>query len=74
MYKIIRWWDGKFHCECQLQDGTERWVEDDLEAAVTAVKRFARVMNGTKLKRKGIIFLQPKPVAELQLVPWNPYG
>lgn len=64
MYRIYRRADGTCRCECRLQDSTERWDEASLEAAIKAVKHFAKFMNGTKIKRKHIDFLEPVQVVE----------
>lgn len=65
MYTIIVK-DGKYHCEGKVQDGTERWTEDTLEAAVKSMKTHAKVMNGTKIKRKHIRLLVPESVVRTE--------
>lgn len=62
MYEIMRGTCGKYHCTGRLQDGTERWSEDSLDAAVKSLKRFARVMNGTKIKRSQIDYYENRMV------------
>lgn len=59
MYTIYRMQDGTYHCEGRLQDGTERWISSSLESAIESMKKFAKTMNGTKLKKKGIVFFEP---------------
>lgn len=71
MYTIILRRDGKYHCQFRLQDGTERYVEDSLEAAIEHAKTFAKVMNGVKIKKKDITFLREELAQEVKLVPWN---
>lgn len=72
MYTIILGLDGKYHCQFRLQDGTEYYTEETLEAAVDHAKRFAKFMNGMKIKKKNITFLRQTPVTEVKLVPWKP--
>lgn len=69
MYTIIKGKDGKFHCMFRLQDGTERYTEESLEAAVAHAKRFAKSMNGHKIKRKNIEFLEEQDVTGTKYVP-----
>lgn len=71
MYQIVLGLDGKYYCICRVQDGTERWTESDLETAVTKVKEFAKVMNGTKIKRKEISFFKEIVVQKSEYVPWD---
>lgn len=75
MYTVIKKLNGKYLCIGGLQDGSERWEEDSLEAAVKSMKRFAEVMNGArgehKLKRKHITFLQERNVTTTACVPWD---
>ena len=54
MYRIIEKFNGTFRCEVVIQDGTERWTEKTLEEAKTSVKSAAKVLNGTKIKKKDI--------------------
>lgn len=76
MYTIVKRLDGTYLCMGRLQDGTERWEEKSLDAAVKSLKKFAKTMNGArgehKLKRKGITFLKEQQVSEIKCVPWNP--
>lgn len=62
MYTITQLEDGTFWCEGRLQDGTERWSEASLDAAIKSMKTFAKVMNGTKIKKKDIEFYRREPV------------
>lgn len=62
MYTIFQLADGTYECQGKLQDGTERWSEPTLEAAIKTMKNFAKVMNGTKLKKKNIVFYRAEPV------------
>lgn len=68
MYTIIKGTDGKFHCEGRIQDGTERWTEDDLETAIKSMKRHAEIMNGTKIKRRHIRLVEPVQVVKTEYV------
>jgi hypothetical protein len=61
-----------FNCECRLQDGTERWTETTLETAIRSVKKFAKVMNGTKIKKKDITFLKPQEKIETVWILFHP--
>ena len=72
MYTIIRALDGTFKCQFRLQDGTEFYTEPTVEKAIEHAKTFAKVMNGAKIKKKDITFLQEKKVTETELVPWIP--
>ena len=74
MYTIIKLLNGKYLGQFRLQDGTERYTFDTLEEAIKEAIQFARVLNGTKIKRKSITFLQEQPVTEIQYVPWSPKG
>lgn len=71
MYTIILGLDGRYYCWGKLQDGTERWTENNLEAAIKSMKDFARFANHTKIKRKDIEFFQEQPVMETKYVPWK---
>jgi hypothetical protein len=62
MYRITKLLCGFYWCECQLQDGNERFQERTLEDAIDAVKKFAKVMNGTKIKKKDIAFFKEEMV------------
>ena len=73
MYTIVKGMDGRFHCQGRLQDGAERWIKDTLDEAVASMKKFARVLNGTKIKKKDITFLQERPAAGVECVPWDPW-
>lgn len=72
MYTIIKGLDGKFHCQFRLQDGTEYYTEDSLEVAIEHAKNFAKTMNGTKIKKKDITFLQEARKRETRLIEWKP--
>ncbi len=68
MCEIYSMADGTFRCVGKIQDGTERWTCNTLEEAVKSMKRFAKVMNGTKIKKKHIAFFVPKHVAKTEWV------
>lgn len=75
MYTITLDLDGRYHCSGMLQDGTEYWIEDDLEKAIKSMKQFAEVLNHHKgLKKKEIKFLRVVPVKEPQYTyeEWKP--
>jgi len=74
MYVIIKGEDGKFHCQGRVQDGTERWTEATLDAAVASMKQFARTANHDKIKKKHIQFPQTAQVVKTECVPWDPFG
>lgn len=75
MYTIMLGQDGKYHCTGKLQDGTERWTENTLDAAVKSMKRFAKTMNGAKIKKRtGITYLREVQVAKSDCVPYDPFG
>ncbi|MDE1971297.1 MAG: hypothetical protein KGI50_07025 [Patescibacteria group bacterium] len=61
--------DGTYQCRGQVQDGMETWIENNFEVAVRSMKDFAKIINGTKIKRKDITFLQQP---NLPPVPWKP--
>lgn len=61
MYSIQQKTTGQWHCECVIQDGTERWDEDTREAAVRSLIRAARTLNGSYITEKDINFKQIKP-------------
>lgn len=71
MYEIVKNTDGTFACIGRLQDGTERWTEKTLAGAVKSMVQFARVMNGTKLTRKGIAFYRQRVVRQSVYEPWD---
>lgn len=73
MYEIFLTPDGKYHCYGRLQDGTENWIEPDLKAAIKSMKKFAKVMNGAKIKKKHITFLRPVQVARVEYERYNPF-
>lgn len=62
MYEIYIRQDGTFSCVGRLQDGTEYWDEKSLSAAIISVKKFARAMNGVKIKRSDITIYEQKMV------------
>lgn len=70
MYTILRRLDGSIRCVGELQDGRESWSEASLEAAVEAMKKFARAANGAKIGKRDILFLQEKQVSQVQ---WEPF-
>ena len=71
MYTIVKLMNGKYYCMFRLQDGTERFYEDTLDAAVKHAKNFAKVCNGTKITRKDITFLIEKEKYDTEWVPWD---
>ena len=71
MYQIILGLDRKYYCVCCLQDGTERWAEDNIETAIAKVKDFAKVMNGMKIKRKEISFYKEVVTQKSEFVAWD---
>ncbi len=72
MYIIFKNQDGTFHCHGRIQDGTERWIKPTLEEAVKSMKQFAKLMNGMKIKKKDITFLQPIEKVITEWVKWEP--
>lgn len=52
-----------WRCEVSIQDGTERWDENNLQQAIFSVIRMARVMNGSFITRDDI-----KVVSEIKVV------
>ena len=68
MYRIIQKLDGTFRCEVVIQDGTERWTETDLETAKEKIKSAAKVLNGTKIKKKDIELYREEPVTQTRIV------
>ena len=71
MYRIIQKQDGKFICEVQIQDGTERWTETSLEEAKKWVKKSMKSLNGTDIKKKSIPIYREEPIQTLHLVKVN---
>lgn len=74
MYTIVLLQNGKYFCCGRLQDGKEEWSANTLEEAVSSMKTFAKTMNGTKLKKKHITYLQEKPVTKAAWIEWKPFG
>lgn len=72
MYTIIKLRSGKFHGQFRLQDGTEHYQYDTIAEAVKGAIDFAKHCNGSKIKKKDILFLEEQPVTETKLVPWDP--
>lgn len=72
MYQIFCNPDGTFDCIGRLQDGTEHWKEVTLEAAIKSLKQFAKTMNGTKIKKRGIAYYKLKD--EPQWVQYDPFA
>lgn len=70
MYRIANNGYGVYFVECGIQDGTERWEEHDLEAAIKSLKHAAKWLNGTKLKRKDIEYFEVVPPREVK-VQWK---
>jgi len=68
MYSITKTLNGKYYCECMIQDGTERWHKDSLEVAIKSMKDTAFVMNGAKIKKSQIGFFEQKKVTETKIV------
>lgn len=66
MYRIIETLDGKIRCECQVQDGTERWESRDIETAIREMKSTAKALNHIKIKKSDIAML--KEVTECRCV------
>ena len=54
MFYITKLLNGKFLCECVIQDGTERWHEDTEEKAVQSLIQGARVLNGSYIRADDI--------------------
>ena len=54
MYEIYERADGKWNVCCMIQDGTERWEEADLETAIKSLKKAAKTLNNSVIKRKDI--------------------
>jgi hypothetical protein len=69
VYDIYAMLDGTFRCHGRIQDGTERWQSPTMEEAVKSMKTHAKVMNGTKIKRKDIRFWKEAVVQESKFVP-----
>lgn len=74
MYTITKCLDGKFFCECIIQDGTERWLKQDIDEAVNSMKRAAEILNGAKIKKRDISFRQQREILEttIEYIPWIP--
>lgn len=69
MYEIYCREDGTFTCVGRLQDGTERWTSLSLDEAIKSLKKFAKVMNGSTLKKGGITIYREKKVMTSVWVP-----
>ena len=63
MYKILKL-NNNYNCSVVIQDGTERWIKDNLEDAKYSVIAAARVLNGAYITEDDIeIDLNPEPLA-----------
>ena len=49
MYRIVETLDGKFRTLCNIQDGTEREIFDDLTNAFQYLINSAKTFNGTDI-------------------------
>ena len=58
IYRVTGRGDGTFVCECSVQDGTERWTEDDKDAAIRSVVRAARTFNGCFIRPDEVEFVE----------------
>lgn len=58
MYSIVELGDtGKlFQCICRVQDGTERWIEETREKAVSNLIGAAKTLNGATINEEDIYF------------------
>jgi hypothetical protein len=71
MYTIRKLLNGKYLCECRIQDGTERWECDTLKDATNELKRAAKSLNNQTIKKRDIGFLQEvqRTVSIIEYVP-----
>lgn len=53
MYRIYTEPDY-YRCECDIQDGTERWKDKTLKEAIKNMKYAAKSFNNTEIKKKDI--------------------
>lgn len=80
MYTIIELPNGTYRCKGRLQDGTERWErwnESTLDAAIKSMKKFAKVLNGVKIKKRDITYLRPEMVVTpkyMKYVEYDPFA
>ena len=72
MYRIYIQKNGTCECSGRIQDGTERWTSPNLKEAIKQMIQFAKIMNGTKLTKRGITFLRLQKGMEMQYVEFKP--
>ncbi len=56
MYEVVELADGSWYCYGRVQDGTEDWKPNPptLDGAIKSMISFARVSNGSYIKKKDI--------------------
>lgn len=62
MYSVIALPNGKYQCNCRIQDGTERWEKATLEEALQSMVQAARVMNGSYIRHDEIEVHASSPI------------
>lgn len=60
MYRITKMIDGSWCVECGIQDGTERWSENNRKEAVQSLIRGARTLNHAYIREDDITFSEEK--------------
>jgi len=71
MYRITRKIAGGYACEGMLQDGTERWKEDEITEAIKSMVSFAKTMNNTDITTNDIEFYEEYPTQAVQVRPYE---
>ena len=59
MYEVVELADGSWYCYGRVQDGTESW-KATLDNSIKSMIQFARVSNGTYIKRGDITITRYK--------------
>lgn len=72
MYQIYEQPDGTYQGACRIQDGTEWFTATTLEEAVETMKKWAKTLNNSKIKKKDIALYRqvPKVVENWTQVEW----
>lgn len=68
MYRIIRVLHNQWKCECDIQDGTERWQESSRESAVHSLIAAARTLNGSYIREDDIEIIDVNPLISTRTV------
>lgn len=68
MYKITKILnENRWLCEVRIQDGTERWSENDRQKAICSIISSARVLNNDYISEEQIVMVDQQPVLPRQI-------